>query len=141
MQSFMLLRLDAQFFTNLLGYDKDRNNYLSDFVGTFSVTNFINRKICHKNLSDSTIDIMLTSRPNCHRKNSTVDTGLSDFHKMIISCLKTTFIKIPLKKIIFRDYDTYYSISIKKRLREIFIKRKMCTKVFWKPLKLLSIYM
>ena len=141
MQSFMFLRLDAQFFTNLPGYDKDRNYCLSDFVGTFSVTNFINRKICHKNLSDSTINIMLTSRPNCHRKTSTVATGLSDFHKKIITCLKATFMKIPSKKIIFRDYDTYYSISISKRLREIFIKRKMCTKVFWKPLKLLSIYM
>ena len=35
---------------------------------------------------------------------STIVTGLSDFYKMIISCLKTTFNKIPPKKIIFRDY-------------------------------------
>ena len=47
---------------------------------------------------------MLTNRPNCFQKTSTVVTGLSDFHKMIISCLKTTFKKIPPKKIIFRDY-------------------------------------
>ena len=29
--------------------DKDRNNYLSDFVDTFSLSNLINRKTCHKN--------------------------------------------------------------------------------------------
>ena len=35
---------------------------------------------------------------------STIVTGLSDFYKMISSCLKTTFNKIPPKKIVFRDY-------------------------------------
>ena len=95
--------------------DKDRNNYLSDSVDTVSLSNFINRKKCHKNLSRTTIDVMLTNRPDWFHKTSTVVTGLSDFHKMIISCLKTNFKKIPSKKIIFRDdfdeqnflYDLY----------------------------------
>ena len=68
---------------------KDGNNYLSDFVDTFSLSNLINRKTCHKNVSGTTIDIMLTNKPHCFQKTSTVVTGLSDFHKMIISCLKT----------------------------------------------------
>ena len=67
----------------------------------------INRKTCHKNVSGTTIDIMLTNKPHCFQKTSTVVTGLSDFHKMIISCLKTTFKKIPPKKIIFRDYKKF----------------------------------
>ena len=50
---------------------------------------------------------MLTNRPNCFQKMSTVVSGLIDFHKMIISCLKTTFKKVPLKKIIFRDYKKF----------------------------------
>ena len=82
--------------------DKDRNNYLSDFVDTFSLSNLVNTKTCHKNVSGTTIDIMLTNRPHCLQKTSTVVTGLTDFHKMIISCLKTTFKKTPLQKIIFR---------------------------------------
>ena len=72
-------------------------------------------------LSGTTIDIMLTNRPNCFQKTSTVVTGLSDFHRMIISCLKTTFKKIPPKKIIFGDYNIkslmnkiFYTISIDK---------------------------
>ena len=86
--------------------DKDRNNYLSDFVDTFSLSNLINRKTCHKNVSGTTVDIMLTNRPNSFQKTSTVVTGLSDFHKIIISCLKPTFKKVPPKKIIFRDYKS-----------------------------------
>ena len=87
--------------------DKDRNNYLSDFVYTFSISNLINTKTCHKNLSGTTIDIMLTNRPNCLQRSSTAITGFSDFHQMIISCLKTTFKKIPRRKIIFRDYKKF----------------------------------
>ena len=63
---------------------KDGNNYLSDFVDTFSLSNLINRKTCHKNVSGATIDIMLTNKPHCFQKTSTVVTGLSHFHKMII---------------------------------------------------------
>ena len=33
--------------------DKDRNNYLSDFVDTFSLSNLINRKICQQQLYNS----------------------------------------------------------------------------------------
>ena len=58
-------------------------------------------------MSGTAIDIMLTNRPHCFQKTSTVATGLSDFHKMIISCLKTTFKKIPPKKIFFRDYKKF----------------------------------
>ena len=67
---------------------KDGNNYLSDFFDTFSLSNLINRKTCHKSVSGATIDIMLTNEPYCFQKTSTVVTGLSDFHKMIVSCLK-----------------------------------------------------
>ena len=37
--------------------DKDKNNYLSDFIDTFPLSNLINRKTCHKNLFGTTIDI------------------------------------------------------------------------------------
>ena len=63
--------------------EKDKNNYLSDFMDTFSLSNLINMKTCHKNISGTVIDIMLTNRPNSFQKTSTVVTGLSDFHKMI----------------------------------------------------------
>ena len=81
---------------------KDGNNYLSDFVDTFSLSNLINRKTCHKSVSGTTIDIILTNKPHCFEKTSTVVTGLSDFHKMIISCIKTTFKKIPPKNYFLR---------------------------------------
>ena len=64
---------------------KDGNNYSSDFVDTFSLSSLINRKTCCKNVSGTTVDIMLTTKPHCFQKMSFVVTGLSDFYKMIIS--------------------------------------------------------
>ena len=78
---------------------KDGNDYLSDFVETFTLSNLINRKTCHKNVSGTTTNI-LTNKPHFFQKTSTVVTGLDYFmSKMIISCQKTTFKKIPPKKL------------------------------------------
>ena len=104
--------------------EKNRNNYLSDFVDTFLLSNLIKTKACHKNLSGTTIDIMLTNRPNCFQKTSTVVTGLSDFHEMNCSCLKKTFKKIPSKKIIFRDYKIFDEQSSQYDIDQQMIKGK-----------------
>ena len=87
----------------------------------------INRKTCHKNVSGVTIDIMFTNRTNCFQKTSTVVTGLSYFHKMIISRLKTTFKKIPPKNIIFRDYKNFDEQNFLFDLDQQIIKEKFYT--------------
>ena len=103
---------------------KDENNYLSEFVDTSSLSNLINRKTCHKSVSGTTIDIMLTNKPHCFLKTGTVVTRFSDFHKMIISCLKTIFKKIPPRKIIFRDYKKFDKQNFLQDLDQQMIKGK-----------------
>ena len=68
---------------------------------------------------------MLTKRPNRFQKTSTVVTGLSDFHKIIISCLKTTFNQIPPKKIIFRDDKKFDEQNFLYNLDQQMIKGKL----------------
>ena len=102
------------------GSGKDRNNYLSGFVETFWLSNLINRKTCHENLSGRAIDIMLPNRTNCFQKTSTAVTSLKDFREMIISCLKTTFKKIPPKRLFSKIIKSsvkknFYTISINKK--------------------------
>ena len=48
------------------------------------------------------------------QRTSTVTTGISDYHKIIVTCLKVHFKKLPPKKIVYRDYknfnkNTYFS--------------------------------
>ena len=41
------------------------------------------------------------------QKTSTVTTGISDYHKIIVICLKVRFKKLPPKKIVYRDYKNF----------------------------------
>ena len=54
-------------------------------------------------------------------KTTTVSTGLSDFHKMIITVMRTTFPKTGPKVVKYRDYSKYNSIDfgmdLERRLR------------------------
>ena len=86
---------------------KDRNNYLSDFIDNFSLRNIVNLKTCYKSACGSILDIMLTNKSKCFQKTSTVTTGLSDCHKMIVTSLKAHFKKLPPKKIVYRDYKNF----------------------------------
>ena len=48
----------------------------------------------------------------------TVSTGLSDFHKMIITVMKTTFPKAEPKIVIYRDYKNFIENDFRNDLRE-----------------------
>ena len=67
---------------------------------------------------------MLTNRPDCFQKTSTVVTGLSDFYKMIIYCLKTTFKKVRPKNIIFMDCKKFDEQNFLYDLDQQMIKGK-----------------
>ena len=47
-----------------------------------------------------------------------ISTGLSDFHKMVLTVLKTTFRKNKACEIIYRGYSKFDSESFKKELKE-----------------------
>ena len=77
---------------------KDTNNYLCDFMDTFSLNNLIKVKTRYKSATATILDIMLANKMRSFQKTSTVTTGISDCHKMIVTCLKAHFKKLPPKE-------------------------------------------
>ena len=74
----------------------DSESSLSEFLEQCAVKNIIKEKICFKNLNRSTsIDQFLTDSPQ-FSKYMTIPTGLSDFHKVIITVSKSSFTKLNL---------------------------------------------
>ena len=62
---------------------------------------------CYKNSNNpSCIDLFLTNRPSFYQ-TETFFTGLSDFHKLVLSIFKTTFKKSKAKEIIYRDFKKF----------------------------------
>ena len=65
---------------------------------------------CFKNPENpSCIDLILTNSPYSFQNSCVIETGLSDFHKMTVSVMKTTFQKLKPKIVNYRDYSGFSS--------------------------------
>ena len=76
-------------------------------------------KTCFKNPENPRcIDLFLTNDVQSFQNASVFSTGLSDFHKMILTVLKTSFPKSAPKKILYRNYKNFNSNSFKSDLKK-----------------------
>ena len=57
--------------------------------------------------SPTCIDLILTNKANSFQNTLALETGLSDFHKMVATVLKTKCMKKPPKIILYRNYKRY----------------------------------
>ena len=65
-------------------------------------------KTCYMSLiNPSCIDLFLTNSMNSFKHSAVISAGLSDFHKMILTVLKTTIDEAKSKQIIYRDYKHF----------------------------------
>ena len=90
--------------------DQEFNN-LIDFCEIFDVTNQINFDIYVTRNHSSSIDAILTNRKGCVKNSGTVETGASDFHKMVLTMFNVHFIEQKPIKITYRDYR-YFNESV-----------------------------
>ena len=77
----------------------------------FNLTNLINFDTCATKNHSSSTDVILTNCKGCFKNSGTVETGASDFHKMVLTMFKGRFIKQKPIKITYRDYR-YFNKSV-----------------------------
>ena len=83
-------------------------NNLKIFSETYSFRNIFQEPTCFKNPQHLTcIDLIVTNRKECFQNTTTIETGISDYHKMKITCLKTYIKKYPPKIIFYRNYNHF----------------------------------
>ena len=102
---------DSYYFNNLdkavdlySHYDKtllagDFNTEVSDVSSIFlyqhDLENLVKDKTCFKNANNaSTIDLFFTNNSLAFQNTTTTFTGLSDYHKLVLTVLKILFLKI-----------------------------------------------
>ena len=66
----------------------------------------------------SCIDPIITSSPNSFQNTSTFCTGLSDFYKLVVTVLKTSFRKMASKELHYRDYKKFNADDFKTGLKQ-----------------------
>ena len=87
------------------------------FCESYGLKNLIKVLTCYKNPQNpSCIDLILTNSPLSFQSPGVIETGLSDFHKMTVTVMKTTFQKLDPKIIHYRDYQKYCNDSFRQDL-------------------------
>ena len=94
---------------------------LKEFCEIYCLKNLVKDPTCYKNADNpSCIDLILTNRERQFQKTTVVETGLSDFHKMTVTILKSFFKKTPAKIISYRDYKTFSQTDFRRELHQYF---------------------
>ena len=78
------------------------------FCDKYDLRSLIKEPTCHKNPENpSCIDLIFANNPNSFQSSCLVETGLSDFHRMTVTVMKTTFKKFQPKIIHCEDYKHF----------------------------------
>ena len=75
---------------------------------------------CYKNPENLCFDLFLTNRPITFQCTTTIETGISDFYKLVVTVLKT-FYKRP-KTIHYRNYKNFENGNFHQDLKKELLK-------------------
>ena len=78
----------------------------------------VKKPTCFKNPAKPTcIDLIITNKPGMFQNAKTYETGLSDFHKLVVSTMKLSYKNRP-RMIKYRDYKNFSNEHFKNSLHE-----------------------
>ena len=78
------------------------------FFSNYNLNSIISKPACYKNPDKPTcIDLILTNCPGSFQNSCVKETGLSDFHKMTVTAMKTSYRKTEPRVINYRDYKSF----------------------------------
>ena len=91
------------------------DSHMETFCEASGLKNLIKVSTCHKNPQNPCcIDIIVTNSPLSFQSSSVIETGLSDFHKMIVTVMKITFQKLYLKIYIIEIIENTITVVLGK---------------------------
>ena len=96
---------------------EDIKPILSEFLEQYEAKSIMKNKTCFKNPDRPTcIDLFSTNSSHSFQNTMTITIGLSDFHKMVITVLKSSFIKLKARETYYRDYKNFSCNSFREDL-------------------------
>ena len=81
---------------------------MKNFCQIYGCKNMVKDKTCFKNpINPTCIDLIITNRPKSFQEPEVIETGLSDFHKMILTVKKVFYNKQKPKIVQYRKYKDF----------------------------------
>ena len=100
---------------------------MSDFLNIYNLRNLVKQKTCYKNPENpSCIDLILTNSHRSFQNTNVFETGLSEFHKMTVSVLKSHFPKQKPNIASYRSYKRFRNNSYRTKLDHELLKCDLC---------------
>ena len=91
---------------------------LNDFCDIYILENLVKEPTCYKNPDNlSCIDLFLTNRPRNFQCTATIETGISNFHKLVVTVLKTFYKRQRPKIIHDRNYKNFENNNFRQDLK------------------------
>ena len=104
---------------------------VKNFCSSYNLTSMINRPTCFKNPEKSScIDLILTNCPRSFQNSCAIETGLSDFHKLVATTMNTTYKKSQTKIINCCSYKYFNNESFREELIQIEANGNNCDESF-----------
>ena len=96
---------------------------LNDFCDIYNLKNLVKDPTCYKNPDNpSCIDLFRTNRPRTFQCTTTIETGISDFQKWVVTALKTFYKKQRPKIIHYRNYKNFDNGNFRRDLKKELLK-------------------
>ena len=87
---------------------EEEDDFLSEFMELYDLKNLVKRNTCFKSFENPLcVDLFLTNCSRSFENTMVISTGISEFHKVIVTVLKTTFKKGKPKEIVYRSRKNY----------------------------------
>ena len=91
---------------------------MKNFCDMYNLTNLVKEPTCFKSVENpSSIDVILTNKRHSFQNTLTIETGLSDFHKMTVTVMKRYFKKKEPIVIEYRDLKNFDGVKFRDDLR------------------------
>ena len=92
---------------------------VKNFYRSYNLTSMINKPTCYKSPDRPfCIDLILTNCPRSFQNSRVIETGLLDFHKMVVTVMKTTCRKLEPRIVYYRDFKYFCNNSFKESLQK-----------------------
>ena len=107
------------------------------FCSNSNLTSRINKPTCYKSPDKPTcIDLILTNCLGSFQNSSVIETSLSDFRKIIVTIIKTSYRKIEPRVINYRDYKSFSNEGFRESLLETLNQSPFMNKTLSKAIML-----
>ena len=94
--------------------------YKESFLYEHELSNLVKEKTCFNNIQNpGCIDLLPTNNSCASQQTTTVCSGLSDCHKLVLTVLKTSIPKGNPRQITYRDYKKFDSLKFNNKLKNV----------------------